>query len=413
MSEYVPLRQLIQFAIGGGWGSDDEEAGSERVGVIRGADFPAVIRGDVRGLPRRYEGTDRAQARLLRDGDIVLEISGGTKDRPTGRTVYVSEGLLARSDVPLIPASFCRLVRVDSHRAVPRYVYYWLQGMYTAGRAWSYQNRSTGISNFQFEYFLDAEKVRLPALGKQTAIAEVLGALDDAIEANHLLSRDLEARIGYRYQELANAVSDDWRTMPVGDAVAVRGGGTPATGDARYWDGGRHSWVTPRDLSRLEGPVLLGTERTVTDAGLARISSGLLPVGTVLLSSRAPIGYLALAELPVAVNQGFIAMICEGRLPNFYVWQWAVANMEAIKARANGSTFQEISKSNFRPMLIPVPPTAELTAFTAFVEPLYRLMVAKVRESERLAALRDALLLPAVLGEVGIDETTAEVEAAV
>src|SRR5205814_759466 len=108
----------------------------------------------------------------------------------------------------------------------------------------------------------------------------------------------------------------------------------------------------------------LDTERRVTKRGLEQISSGLLPPGTVLLSSRAPIGYLAITEVPVTVNQGFIAMICDGPVPNHYVLHWARQNMETIVARANGTTFLEISKTNFRPIpvLIPLKPVLKIFA---------------------------------------------------
>ena len=81
------------------------------------------------------------------------------------------------------------------------------------------------------------------------------------------------------------------------------GGGTPSTKEASYWEEGTYPFATPNDLSTLSVPVLLDTERRITDAGLAKISSGLLPVGTILMSSRAPIGYLALTEVPVGESR--------------------------------------------------------------------------------------------------------------
>jgi type I restriction enzyme S subunit len=95
-------------------------------------------------------------------------------------------------------------------------------------------------------------------------------------------------------------------------------------------------------------PVLLDTERKITDAGLAQINSGLLPTGTVLLSSRAPIGYLAIAEVSVAVNQGFIAMKARRHVSNLFLLRWSEVAHDEIISHANGSTFLEISKANFR-----------------------------------------------------------------
>ena len=119
-----------------------------------------------------------------------------------------------------------------------------------------------------------------------------------------------------------------WEVSKIGCEVDIMGGATPSTKVPSFWDEGRQYWATPKDLAKLSSPVLLETERKITDAGLNTISSGRLPIGTVLLSSRAPIGYLAIAEVPIAVNQGFIAMVCEKRLPNVYVFSgaWKILN---------------------------------------------------------------------------------------
>jgi type I restriction enzyme S subunit len=132
-----------------------------------------------------------------------------------------------------------------------------------------------------------------------------------------------------------------------------------------------------------------------------------LPIGTVLLSSRAPIGYLAITEVPTAINQGFIAMKCDGVLPNVFVLPWCRANMDAIVGNANGSTFQEISKSNFRPLRVVVPSDPVLTSFTSTADPLYRQLAENERESRTLATLRDTLLPKLISGELRIKDTEA------
>src|SRR5208337_4115251 len=99
-----------------------------------------------------------------------------------------------------------------------------------------------------------------------------------------------------------------WKVERIADLAEVVGGSTPSTKEPTFWEDGIHYWATPKDLAALRTPALLTTERRITEAGLTQIASGLLPAGTVLLSSRAPIGYRAVAEVPVAINQGFIAM---------------------------------------------------------------------------------------------------------
>ncbi|KGQ70026.1 restriction endonuclease subunit S [Chelonobacter oris] len=287
-------------------------------------------------------------------------------------------------------------------------------------------------------------KFRLPPIDEQRAIAHILGTLDDRIELNRRQNETLEAmaqalfkawfvdfepvraKMSGRWQrgqslpgmpahlydlfperlvasELGE-IPEGWRYSTIGEEVTVCGGSTPSTKESDFWEGGQHCWATPKDLSALRFPVLLDTNRKITDAGLAKISSGLLPVGTVLLSSRAPIGYLAIAEVPTAINQGFIAMKCDGALPNVFVLPWCRESMDAIVGNANGSTFQEISKSNFRPLRIVVPSDPVLTSFTRSAGSLYRQLAENERESRSLAQLRDTLLPKLISGELRVPD---------
>jgi type I restriction enzyme S subunit len=147
---------------------------------------------------------------------------------------------------------------------------------------------------------------------------------------------------------------------------------------------------------------LLDTERRITDAGLSQIGSGLLPTGTVLLSSRAPIGYLAVTEIPVAINQGFIAMAPKAGVSAIFLLRWASAAADEIVSRANGSTFLEISKASFRPIPIVTPSARVMEAFETLARPLYERIVWSVRESRVLAGSRDALLPKLVSGALRV-----------
>ncbi|MFQ3789535.1 restriction endonuclease subunit S [Halomonas sp. A29] len=278
----------------------------------------------------------------------------------------------------------------------------------------------------------------LPPIDEQRAIAGVLGALDDKIEQNRRTARALEqlARAIFRawfvdfepvkakaagataFPSMSQAVFDAlptrfvdseigpvperWEVKPIGDVVTAKGGGTPSTKNPNYWDGGEYCWATPKDMSRLSHPVLLDTDRRITDAGVNSISSGILPVGTVLMSSRAPVGYLAIAGVPTAINQGFIAMVCDGPLPPTYVLNWAFTSMDAIKAHASGTTFPEISKKNFRPLPVVVPTSDVIGAYQQAADPLFELLTASVKEGERLASVRDYLLPQLLSGAVRV-----------
>jgi type I restriction enzyme, S subunit len=137
-----------------------------------------------------------------------------------------------------------------------------------------------------------------------------------------------------------------------------------------------------------------------------------LPAGTVLLSSRAPIGYIAIANMPVAVNQGFIALVCSKNLSNHYVVQWLKENMDVIESRANGTTFLEISKTNFRPIPVVVPSQSVIERFEVITSKLYSRLVSNVRQTQHLSGLRDTLLPRLLSGELRVGQAEKMVEGA-
>ena len=284
-------------------------------------------------------------------------------------------------------------------------------------------------------------RFRLPPIVEQDRILSILGALDDNIDLNRRMNETLEAMARATFKDwfvdfgptrakmeggaaylardiwalfpdrLDEGKPEGWITSTIGQEVDVVGGSTPSTKEPAFW-GGDIVWATPKDLSALNTPVLLRTERQITDLGLSQIGSGLLPVGTVLLSSRAPIGYLAIAQIPTAVNQGFIAMICGKRLSNIFVWLWTQANLEVVLRNANGSTFQEISKANFRPITVTVPKPNILRVFDQIVGPLFDRIVSNDMENCSLAATRDLLLPKLMSGEIRVKDAEKIVKAA-
>ena len=280
--------------------------------------------------------------------------------------------------------------------------------------------------------------IRLPPRREQQAIAHILGTLDDKIELNRRMNETLEAiaralfkswfvdfdpvraKIEGRDTGLPRDIADlfpdrlvdsemggipeGWEVSEIGKEVRAVGGSTPSTKEPSFWRDGRYHWATPKDLSKLRSPVLLNTSRKITDAGLRKISSGMLPIGTVLMSSRAPIGYLAIAEVPTAVNQGFIAMRCERRLPNLYVLCWCRENLVRIRDIAGGSTFPEISKKAFRPISVVVPSEAVLGMYERLGRPLHDQLVVAMKEGATLTALRDTLVPKLISGRIRLTE---------
>lgn len=246
-------------------------------------------------------------------------------------------------------------------------------------------------------WFVDFDPVRAKAEGRQPEGMDPTTAalFPDSFEESEL-----------------GLVPKGWTVMPIGEAVECVGGGTPDTKNEAYWQPEEFSWSSPKDLSGQQSPVLLSTERKLSAQGLAKVSSGLLPSGTLLMSSRAPIGYLAIAQIELAVNQGYIAMLPGGRLPVLYLLFWCRMNMEVIKGRANGSTFMEISKKAFRPIPALVPSAEVLAAFEQVVGPLFERLVANERQAQTLTQLRDTLLPRLISGQLRLPEAEQAVEEA-
>jgi type I restriction enzyme S subunit len=202
---------------------------------------------------------------------------------------------------------------------------------------------------------------------------------------------------------------EGWRISSIGDETNIVGGSTPSTSNPMFWNG-NHYWATPKDLSGLNSPVLSDTSRKITDEGLTQISSGLLPSGSVLLSSRAPVGYTAITTVPLAINQGFIGVKCTQSLSAPYVLLWMKESMELILQNANGSTFQEISKKNFRPLPIIKASHDPLKAFDTQSQGIFDKIIVSEAESRTLAQLRDVLLPKLMSGEISIRDAEKMVE---
>ncbi len=152
---------------------------------------------------------------------------------------------------------------------------------------------------------------------------------------------------------------DQWRKVRLDECTEIVAGATPSTTVESYW-GGDVCWATPKDLSDLEGAYISDTPRKLTRAGLENCAATILPAGSVLFSSRAPIGHVAVNTVPMATNQGFKSFVPKADLvvPKFLYW-WLKANRAYLEGLGNGATFKEVSKTIVSRIEIPLPPLAE------------------------------------------------------
>ena len=417
--------------------------GLNRPKAVRGSGVKIVNMGELFAHSRLHKtpmervplGQSEADRFLLKDGDLLFARQSLVLEGAGKCSIFLGD------DEPVTFESHVTRVRLDSTKAHPLFYYYYLQTHHGRSAIHSIVEQGAGASGIRGSDLATLE-VQWRPLPEQRAIAHVLGTLDDKIELNRRMNETLEAMARALFKSwfvdfepvrakmegrwprgeslpglpaehydlfpdrlvdsVLGKIPEGWDVRRLGDVVDVAGGTTPSTKVTEYWDGGIHYWATPKDLSSLSVPVLLDTERKVTDAGLEKIGSGLLQPGTLLLSSRAPIGYLAISEVPVTINQGFIAMPPREGMSNLFMLNWCEQFHEEIVNHANGSTFLEISKSSFRQIKLMIPDRPTMDAYHGLASEMHDRIVGNERESRALAAQRDALLPRLVSGELTV-----------
>lgn len=245
---------------------------------------------------------------------------------------------------------------------------------------------------------LDSIVIDLPPLPEQQAIAEVLGALDDKIAANTAVAATATHLATTEFTAAARSAT--WG--PTFDQLAdVSGGGTPSTRNATFWDG-EIWWATPTDMTALAGPYLESTARTITTSGLAACSSKLFEPGAILMTSRATIGTLAVNSIPTALNQGFIVVEPHDPSMRWWLFHEMESRVNEFISWANGATFLELSRGNFRKLPVRIPSAEALSAFAKSVEALHGAASGLLTENRTLAATRDALLPQLMSGKLRV-----------
>lgn len=419
--------------------AEHQKNGLTRPKKVRGTGIPMVNMGELFAYPRikniqmdLVPVEDKEKHFQLEPGDLLF-----------ARQSLVLSGagqcsLFLGNRQPTVFESHLIRCRLDTSRANPAFYFYFFRSPGGRRAMEEIVEQGAGASGIRGSDLVNL-LVPFPAKKVQDAIASVLSTLDDRIALMRETNATLEAiaqaifkswfvdfdpvhakqqgRIPEGMGEATAALFPDsfieselgllpsgWRKAALGDVVETLGGGTPDTKESSYWVPAEYCWTTPKDLSGIQSPVLLDTERKLSAKGVSKISSGLLPTGTLLMSSRAPIGYLAITQMPMAINQGYIAMLPGSILPPLYMLFWCQRNMDTIKSHANGSTFMEISKRSFRPLPILVPPPDLLDAFVAVAESIFGRIVENEKQARTLVAVRDILLPRLISGQLRLPE---------
>ncbi|MEO9477119.1 MAG: restriction endonuclease subunit S [Cyclobacteriaceae bacterium] len=296
----------------------------------------------------------------------------------------------------------------------------------------------TGVSlkgiEFSFPYF-----------NEQKAIAKVLSDLDAKITLNNRINQELEAmaKLIYDYwfvqfdfpisaeqaaamgrpdlkgkpykssggkmvynEQLKRAIPEGWEDGTLNDFGEIIGGSTPSKAEEKNFSNKGTPWITPKDLSINSGKKYITKgEVDVSAIGLKSASLKIMPPGTVLMSSRAPVGYLAIAREKVTTNQGFKSFVPNKGYSTEYIFHTLMRAMSLIEANASGSTFREVSTSVLRNLNWSKPTIEFVENYTKIISPLFNKQDILEQENQKLSELRDWLLPMLMNGQVKVSET--------
>jgi type I restriction enzyme S subunit len=190
-----------------------------------------------------------------------------------------------------------------------------------------------------------------------------------------------------------------WKISTIGDEVETVGGGTPSTTEPSYWENGDIPWYSPTDLTKAKTLFSIDSEKKITKLGLQKSSARLFPKYSLLLTSRATIGEVTINTKEACTNQGFITIIPNAKFSVYFLYGWLLTKIGIIKQLASGSTFPEISKTNFRGLDFLIPVINILEKYEQLTKPIYKKIETNIFQIQALTKTRDSLLPKLMSGQ--------------
>lgn len=247
--------------------------------------------------------------------------------------------------------------------------------------------------------------IAVPPYEEQCLIGGILRNLDDKIKINNKINENLEQQAQAYFDELFVVNADpNWPDCTLSDIGSIVAGGTPSKSKPEYYADRGIAWITPKDLSIDKSKFISHGENDISELGFSKSSATKMPVGTVLFSSRAPIGYIAIAQNEVTTNQGFKSVVPNEDIGTAYVYFLLRSLLPTIEGIASGSTFKEISGAGMKSVPTVMPDIDTIRLFNTFCEPIFKEQETLEAENRRLSALRDSLLPKLMSGEIDVSE---------
>ena len=237
----------------------------------------------------------------------------------------------------------------------------------------------------------------------QKIIARYLEMIDDKIELNNAINNNLEQQAQAYFDKLFIINADpNWAKCTLSDIGSVIAGGTPSKSKPEYYADQGIAWITPKDLSVDKSKFISHGENDISELGFSKSSATKMPAGTILFSSRAPIGYIAIAQNEVTTNQGFKSFIPNENIGTAYAYFLLKNLLPIIEGMASGSTFKEISGAAMKSVPTVIPDADTIQLFSNFCEPIFKEQEVLESENKHLSVLRDSLLQKLMSGEIDV-----------
>ena len=294
-----------------------------------------------------------------------------------------------------------------------RYLMYYLRSPIGQG---AIRNRTGGTSQPKLALYKIAD-IDFPyrPLSMQKSIASILSAYDDLIENNQRRIQLLEQSAQLLYKEwfvhlrfpghehvtITDGVPEGWERKTIAEVCETVGGGTPSTKVSEYW-GGDVTWIVPTDVTKNDCLILLDSERKITEKGLRESSAKMVPANTILMTSRASVGFFALMDIAVCTNQGFINIIPHDEEMRMYLLFNLMSRVAEIRSNAKGTTYPEISKGRFRQMDIVIPTRNLVVDFAKTVCDIMQQVRYLKHSTLKLTQARDLFLPRLMNGEISV-----------
>ena len=330
----------------------------------------------------------------IKKGDLLFAGSGETADEIGICVAYIGdEPAYAGGDIIVLRAS----------GQDPVYLAHVLNAS-AAARQKTRMAQGDAIVHIRADHLARIE-LALPPFPEQRAIAAVLLDVDVLIESlEALIAKKRAIKRAAMQQFLTGRMrlpgfEGEWERVALGVLAEIRNGGTPSTTVPDYWDGDV-PWCTPTDITGTRGRHLTATTRCITISGLNSCGASLLPAGALLLCSRATIGELKIAAMPVATNQGFKSLVCGDSVYHEYLYYRLLLLKETMTDLATGSTFLEISKRDVANIRIFLPPLSEQQAIAAILTDMDAEIAALERRLDKTRAIKQGMMQQLLTGSI-------------